>query len=91
MNWFHRDDDDRHRRRDDIPPSEIARALENHIRECREDKAELRRTLVEHAEDVNAKHGENQREFNKINRTIYIAMGIGTAIVWFLSHVVTKG
>lgn len=86
MLWLRRNNGNNHRRWDNITAAEVARALDAHMSQCRVDKEEIRSKLDEQSSDVAGKHAENLQRFGKIERTIYIAMGGGAAIMYFLSH-----
>ena len=86
MFWWARNDDDHNRRRDDVSTAEVARRLDQHMMECREDKIEFHKKLDDHSEDLERKHAENLTRFARIDRTIYIATGVAMAIAWAMTH-----
>ena len=86
LGWWSRDRDRDGRRYDDISVDEVATRLADHMAQCTRDKESLREALDEHAADVDRKHYENLARFNRIEKTIYLAMGGGIVAGWLLTH-----
>lgn len=63
----------------------LSASFNAHQVKCTEDKAEIKRQLVEQDAQRARMHSENSAKFDKINRVIWIASGIGTAIMFFSS------
>jgi len=57
-----------------------------HIDQCTRDRKEIREELLHQDEERERMHAQNQSRFNRIERVIYIAMGIGAALVALESH-----
>ena len=65
----------------------VATTLSNHIESCAANNARVDAALAKQDADRAAMHAENQQRFSRLERIIYIATGIATALSWLLrSH-----
>lgn len=65
----------------------VARAMmQQHAEGCRVDKEDLKRGQRELRENLDVKHGENQKELGAIKRLIYIAVGAALGLSWLSQH-----
>jgi hypothetical protein len=57
-----------------------------HISQCERDREEMREELARQDAAREDMHRENQSRLSRVERSVYIAMGIGAALVALESH-----
>ncbi len=69
-----------------VADATLATTLAGHMEACTQNNKRVDEALAKQSADRLAMHTENQARFSKLERVVYIAMGLGMAMSFVVSH-----